>query len=415
QRCHLPGLTADRHKLTGGLFLRNSEVTGAVRVPGAQIGGSLNCNGAQLSGPDGMGNVLVADGARMEGNLFLRGVEAEGCLWLPGLRLGGNLELDGATLAAAKKADRALMLQGAEVAGGLFFRKLEKPPAGIVNVNSAKIGTLVDDLAAWPAPKDGKRGLYLDGFRYDRIIGPVDFQTRKAWLLRQVPKELGEEFKPQPFEQLVKVLREMGHTEDAKRIAILKRQYERPAAWAQAKTRAAGNKAWWDIAQGAVRWGLDRLFGAVVGYGYRPLYALGWLAGMVTLSGVLFLAAYRTDGMIPNDPFTLRSAEWTSCVKDRGGHPSRAACFLEAERRGSDGAPRPGETIGYPPFAAGWYALDTAVPFVDLHQEGRWVPDPGGGWLGWPARLWLYLHIALGWGITALFAASVTGIVKTDV
>ncbi|MGF1445354.1 MAG: hypothetical protein ACFBRM_04045, partial [Pikeienuella sp.] len=64
QRCHLPGLKADRLKLTGALLLRNSEVTGALRVAGAQIGGGLDCDGAKLSGPDGLGYVLVADGAR---------------------------------------------------------------------------------------------------------------------------------------------------------------------------------------------------------------------------------------------------------------------------------------------------------------------------------------------------------------
>jgi hypothetical protein len=260
----------------------------------------------------------------------------------------------------------------------------------------------------------------------------VDFGTRKAWLLRQRPDHLCEDFRPQPFEQLAKVLRETGHAEDARRIAILKREYQRRAAWAQAKARAAqagGGRdvhllgarmgtipaRWLELGQGALRRGVDRLFGAVAGYGYRPLYALGWFAGLVAVSSLIFAAADRHDAVIPNDPFTLRSAEWTGCVADRAGHPSRAACFLAAERRDAEGAPQAGEAIDYPPFSALGYTLDTAVPFVDLHQEALWIPDAAAGWPGFAARVWLYFHIALGWGITALFAASVTGVVKTDV
>ena len=51
----------------------------------------------------------------------------------------------------------------------------------------------------------------------------------------------------------------------------------------------------------------------------------------------------------------------------------------------------------------------------DLHQEPNWIPQvegkPGSPW----TRLYLWLHIAVGWIVTAVFAASVTGMVKKDV
>ena len=43
--------------------------------------------------------------------------------------------------------------------------------------------------------------------------------------MRQRPSHLGKDFRPQPFEQLIKVLREMGHDADARQIAMLKHSF----------------------------------------------------------------------------------------------------------------------------------------------------------------------------------------------
>ncbi|MEM8991021.1 MAG: hypothetical protein AAGD08_11465, partial [Pseudomonadota bacterium] len=266
------------------------------------------------------------------------------------------------------------------------------------------------------------------GFTYSRIYGPTDAKTRAAWLDLQRPEDKGAGFKPQPYEQLTKVLREMGHTEDARQIAITKQQKERRAALLQGRKRSkearearrvardpetiesdrsTGGKIAADLDRVGrhFRWGLHRLFGLTVGYGYRPLYALYWLAGFVGVGAWVFAGAYAAEAMIPNDPFTLRSAEWTGCAGDPRGQVS---CFLES-------TVEEGGRLDYPAFSAFWYALDTFVPFVNLHQEPRWIPDPARGVWGWWARLYLYAHIAIGWAITAVFAASVTGIVKKDV
>ena len=79
----------------------------------------------------------------------------------------------------------------------------------------------------------------------------------------------------------------------------------------------------------------------------------------------------------------------------------------------------------FPEFHAAVYALDTFVPFVNLHQETYWIPDaergPSINAFGWEvswgavARAYLWFHILAGWIITALFAASLTGLVKKDV
>jgi hypothetical protein len=68
--------------------------------------------------------------------------------------------------------------------------------------------------------RDGKEvekeldcNLLLDNFTYDRLAGDRswDPDLRKEWLKRQPREHLDKNFRSQPFEQLVKVLRTMGH------------------------------------------------------------------------------------------------------------------------------------------------------------------------------------------------------------
>jgi hypothetical protein len=54
------------------------------------------------------------------------------------------------------------------------------------------------------------------------------------------------------------------------------------------------------------------------------------------------------------------------------------------------------------------------IPLIDLGQTDAWAPSTNRG--VWGERLWRYgffLHI-LGWFITALGAAAVTGIIRRD-
>ena len=56
------------------------------------------------------------------------------------------------------------------------------------------------------------RHIHLDGFTYDGFFGgsPISAAVRKQWLLCQRSSHLGESFRTQPFEQLIRVLRDMG-------------------------------------------------------------------------------------------------------------------------------------------------------------------------------------------------------------
>jgi len=410
-------LVADRLTTTGGVFLRDGfAAVGTVRLLGARIGGDLDCVGGAFRGAK-----VALDAERLitTGSVFLRdGFEAAGTVQLLGARIGGDLVCDGG---AFRGAGMSLHLQDVRVEGGLFLRGLAKRPAGRIDLSAARVGSLVDDEASWP-----ERGnLILDGFRYDRLAGgadtPTGYAARKRWLELQPDEHLHRDFRPQPFEQLAKTLKEMGHTEDAKRIAILKEQRQRRAAHLQSRERGAQiiaerrysrdpaviARAPWtggvaeaglEWLQRNLRWAASLLFGLVVGYGYRPVYALGWLLVFVALGTGIFGAAYEADAIVPNNPFLLHP-EWEEALDTDDPH----AAFLE-------------EAPDFQPFNALIYSVDTFVPLVNLHQEPHWIPQPQGKSMAWPwVRLYLWVHIAVGWVVTALFAASLTGLVQRDV
>ena len=65
----------------------------------------------------------------------------------------------------------------------------------------------------------------------------------------------------------------------------------------------------------------------------------------------------------------------------------------------------------FQPFA---YAADLVIPLVSLGQEVAWAPSTSRsplGRIGWWLR---WIAIGLGWVITALGAAAVTGAVRQD-
>jgi len=104
---------------------------------------------------------------------------------------------------------------------------------GLINDESQGLRPTVDGKDDAGVTKTLKCNLKLDQFSYDRLRGDkaCDSDMRGAWLRRQPPEDLGEKFKPQPFEQLITVMRAMGYDDDADEIARSKRIYEWKAAW----------------------------------------------------------------------------------------------------------------------------------------------------------------------------------------
>ncbi|MEM8958995.1 MAG: hypothetical protein AAGC86_14420, partial [Pseudomonadota bacterium] len=193
------GLEADRLQAEGNVFLRQSSIAATVRLVDAFIGGSFECDGATLRAEVGE-NALVADRLQAAGGVFLRQAEINGTVRLSGSRLGGSLSCAGAKIRAAD-SDYALLAQNLKANGALFLRD-GAVLDGTLDLRGAEFGAIVDDHTCWPQPGN----LLLDRFRYGAILGgPVDAESRLKWLALQDPSLFGEDFWPQPYEQLAKV------------------------------------------------------------------------------------------------------------------------------------------------------------------------------------------------------------------
>ncbi len=422
-------LWAPNCQIADNLILRGARVHGVVRLRNGAIGGSLNCDGARFDSPPPDGVVLDLEHATIGSYAFIRyGAVVEGGIRLYNARLGGNLELIGATLehrtgialeagllrvggdvvvTDGKEEDRPdspvartrivgdVLFSQARIEGSVYVRGTDfiarapdpKRPLPavrfnratvrggiefgstsfgdvVLNLHNARIGVLADEAASWPAP--GR--LRLNGFEYERIGGkaPTDAASRLDWLGRHRGADDGDVFMPQPYSQLVAVLRRMGHDRDAKEIAI-----------ARQRTQRRRLPRWHPR-----RW-LLLAWDAICGYGYRPWLAAAWL-GVLFGAGAAVFAAH-SDAFVPiRDGVALRQE------------------FL---RTGIVPA-------GYPRFAPIVYAADSMLPIINLGQKDYWAPLAGSppAWFT-PFRL---LHTALGWFLTTIFVAGISGLIRRD-
>ena len=409
-------LSADMAVIRGSVFLnKDFSATGEVRLLGAQIDGTLTCRGARFDGKDG--DALSADRAVVKGSVFLdEGFSATGKVRLLGAQIGGNLECGGARF-DGKDGD-ALFADGMTVAGAFFFRNLKQPVHG-VSLSSANVGQLVDDLKAW-----GDH-LRLDGFVYGAFVGgaPTNAAFRLTWL----QKETLVPFRPQPWRQLQKVLREMGHAESAREVAIafenrlqeLDLIGQTPKNWSRPVSKIY--RLAWRL--------LHSLFRILMGYGYRPLRLIAWIMGVWLSCGIFYWYAAVEGTFSPSNPIVFQHPAYVSCV------PSQTGAEVDEGPKPTSGQPSekvrgggnwyffkelPEEYTGFSPLA---YSLDVILPLVNLHQENDWapmIPTPKSIWhqelrtltLKHFTRWVLWAEILFGWMASLLLVAVVSGLTK---
>lgn len=364
------------------------QANGEVRLVAAEIGGSLYCHKGSFRGTSKSGaenrDALSLDKALIKRDVYLSGgFKAVGEVRMLGAQIGGSLTCSEGQF--DNQGGSALVGDTLKVGGGLFLRDANFK--GGINLSVAHVGSLVDDLTCWPADR-----IILDGFQYDRLTGcPTEASERIAWLKNQIPSHLGEKFKPQPWEQLVKVLREMGHPEAAKRVAM-----EKQRVWRRSCKHRWRKPGWW----------VHKLYGIFAGYGYRPWWTAGWMLA-VCLACTAFYYDGRNAGLFgPTDSQIQTQAEL------------RKVCGPIASGRTpwtSSQCPMPRE---YPSFQPFLYSLDVILPLIDLHQEPNWGPirtnDAGKPIHGWWLRWVVWFEILFGWAGSALLAAVAGNLVKKD-
>jgi hypothetical protein len=349
----LNGESAD---VRGAVLLRYGfEARGETRLFRAKIGGGLECDAGHFVNPGG--TAFQGDGLHVNGAVLLRnGFVADGEVRFYGAQIDGDVNCGCGHFTNSVGA--ALCFRLARITDALVWEKTYA--TGFVDLHHASVQQLVDTADSWPPRK-----FDIIGFEYSVLAGraPTSATERINWLSNQ------DGSSPQPYEHLVRVLRRMGHENDARKVAIAK----------QVMLRRSGQLS-----------GLRRisslLLGAVVAYGYKPGRAFGIALALVALGWATFAGADRLGVM--------------ARAKESAAPTTLSAGPVEVR-------------ADYPPFVAPLYSLDVFLPVVNLRQEDYWLPHPGKPW-GRAFWFYMWFHILAGWSLTTILVAALSGLIKKD-
>jgi hypothetical protein len=314
----------------GKTRMRRLVVEGEFRLLNARLSGPFIMDGARFSNPDGVAlhaSGLVADGmycrrADLADGGEKVGFEVGGEIRLSGARITGPVDFTGAGLKETPSLSLGCWYLTARELILLFAESGE----GIIDLRYAQVGLL--NFAPDRPPKE----LRLDGLTYNSIAPTGNVGQGLAWLRRA-----SDVFRPQPYEQLAETYRRGGHDAFAREVLLAKE-----------RARRAG------LSPPAKLWG--HVQDVMVGYGYRPWRAAGWLVFLLIAGTVVF-----------------------SIVR-----------------------PVAAETDNAPHFTPFVYTLDHLLPIVDLGLRKAYVPVHE--WQQW----FSYGLVIMGWILATTIAAAIT-------
>lgn len=376
---------------------RRASATGEVNLLNAKIGSNLNLAGGSFSNKDG--HAILASAIRVERTVHMgEGFNAEGAVDLVNGYIGGNLQCDGgwfinpqdrliessrsyALAADALEVKGSIFLRGGfRIKGGVRFARasIDKvfewskidPQSDVtaLNLRLARIGSLVDDKASWPAA--GK--LYLNGLVYQDLDSwDLAAEDRIAWVRRQ------PSFNAQSYDQLAEVFRQAGRDEDANKV-LIEKQWDRPLLESPMGKNFLSSPL---TLPKNILW--KYLIGPLIGYGYRPFRAMGFSLVVIVIGTWVFRFASRNN-------------------------------LLETTKEKS------------PSFNSAIYSLDVFLPVIDLYQASFWIPNAKKGKrielkagrfkfkpsTGQLVQAYFWFQILAGWTLTTLFIAGLTGLIK---
>ena len=381
------------------------EACGEMRFQAARIHGDLSLSGAFVS--NSQGRAIHCEDIVVE-SVFLRrhGTHpfiAEGRINFLSSTIGGNFVMSGARLSPGPDYDDALSIGGpvclnlqqtrisnalilhnvgALKAGGdesrvTLVESIRQDVEGGFLLSGTQIGTIADDPdTGWPA----QGFLDLDGLSYTHLrtrTGGDIAAVRLKWLRRQYAngKPSSITYRTQPFEELARMLRAHGRAEEADAIAIEKIRMRLYAKVGEKHARF-----------------LPHLLMGLSQHGYSSSRAL-LSSGMFILLGTLFYTIALWGFDQPFLPVELAPV------------PTHYTIF-------SDWAVTD-HAQGCPGLALPQYALDVALPVIELGQTSlcRFAPQGGFMWV------WLALHALyaiFGAALSAIVILTLTGVLRRD-
>lgn len=354
---------------------------------------------------------LSADRMTTKASVFLRGeFFATGKVSLSGAHIGGNLELTSGHFcrdtSSNSKSKIAFNADDLTVVGTMLMTASRFD--GEICLTSAQIGSLTDDGECWP-----ENEVILSGFSYNRLAdAPTNATTRIKWLKNQKDSHLFEDFRPQPWEQLIKTLREMGYPYEAAKIAIAKQDQWRDASRLviQEGKFPKGRNRFISLKNSIGRWlrfHLHNLYGKLAGYGHRPIWTVYWMAAACIACSLAFCVGSELGVIGPSSPLIHASARFDDC----GARGEAGKAYWT-----SANCPMPPEYTTFQPFI---YSLDLILPLVDLQQDSDWAPIVSNAngetlWTGRVLRWLMWFEILFGWMASLMLVAILGRLVDKD-
>lgn len=346
---------------------------------------------------------IIGDGLVCHGSLHLRhSFESHDEVRFLGAKVEGNFDCSQATFKALNEKQRALNCDGMNVVGNLFMREECKVLQGIINLTSATVGSLSDDKDFWE--QETLKHVELNGFRYGHIYGDTSASFRLEKMLGKMPRD---EFTPQPYKQLAKVLRTMGHKNDADEVMI---------ALHEKKMEISKSESLSYLLQKIYKW--------TSLYGYRPLRLIYIILIFWGAFGSIYWYAASVAVFAPSNPLIFQKDY--NCTINQKGTPWNT---LPKDYNASNNwyYATPPEYSTFQPF---WYSLDLLLPTLDLQLEKDWgvvIPSPKGNWtdgsaflttndnneivfiINYLIRFFVWIEILIGWLLGIGLVAFVSG------
>ena len=377
------------------------EALGEVSLAASRIVGDLFLSGAKLA--NATGRALHCEDLKVE-SVFLGGdgdapFEATGRLNFLSATIGGSFFMTSARLAPGpdmnflrRGGPVAMNLQQLRVSNAFVMTNIgaldpngpppsrtapAKPVEGWVLLNGAQINGIIDNLdTGWPA----HGYLELEGATYERLgsaVGRELVAGRIAWLRRQFPngRPTAETFRPQPYEELSRVLRRHGQTQEADAIAVEK---------IRMRLASRIDRPWARV--------MPNLLMLVSHHGYSSGRAVASFLIFVLLGALMYsIAVWGFDQ--PFVPF------------ETSPEPVEYVLPFDLARVATD--------RGCPGLNVFEYALDVALPLINLGQDTYCRFAPEGPWR-WVWSLLHSFYVLVGTALSAVVVLTLTGVLRRD-
>jgi hypothetical protein len=215
----------------------------------------------------------------------------------------------------------------------------------------------------------------------------------------------------------------MGHDSDARTILLQRDRHLGPANRARLKMtpdgtwKAAFLSLWYDLTH-PIRIFIDYMFRIIAGYGHRPFRSIPLLIVLIAVTTFPAHMAWEEGSFAPNSAVIQNSKDWKKYDKaeEKPAHVWSGDVPPEVWTKPTPDAEwkhhAPGQD--WETFNRYAYGLDVVIPIINFGQTEAWAPSTNRGWWGKQLYWMRWVLGALGWIVTALGAAAITGVIRRD-